>query len=71
MAENGNGKTAEWVMWILGIFVLIAMSVSGYAVNKADNAVQKEDYRIDQSRLERTVGDIACDVKKILERLPK
>lgn len=53
MAEsNGNGRTAQWIMWIIGLLVLIAMAVSGYAVNKADNAVPKDDYRIDQARLE-------------------
>jgi len=71
MAEsNGNGRTAQWIMWIIGLLVMIAMAVSGYAVNKADNAIQKDDYRIDQARLESSMKCLSDKLDKVLARLP-
>lgn len=65
---NGNGSS--WLQWAIGILVLIAMAVSSYAVNKADNAVPKEDYRVDQARVESGIKCLNDKLDKVLERLP-
>jgi hypothetical protein len=72
MAENGNGKaTAEWIMWVLGILVLIFIGVSSYAVTKADNALPKEDYRIDQARVESALRCLNDKMDMVLQRIPQ
>ena len=69
MMPKNNGLST-WLQWIIGGLVVIAMAVSGYAINKADNAVQKEDYRIDQSRLEQSIKCLSDKMDRMLERLP-
>jgi hypothetical protein len=65
-----HSEIAAWLQWIIAGLVIIAMAVSGYAINKADNAVQKDDYRIDQSRLEQSIKCLSDKMDKVLERLP-
>jgi hypothetical protein len=61
---------SSWLQWVIAGLVVIAMAVSGYAINKADNAVQKDDYRIDQTRLEQGIKCLSDKMDRMLERLP-
>jgi len=70
MDENVKG-TAEWVMWVLGVLVLIFIGVSSYAVTKADNAVPKDDYRVDQARVEKGLQCLNEKMDKVLDRLTR
>lgn len=61
---------SSWLQWVIAGLVVIAMAVSGYAINKADNAVQKDDYRIDQTRVEQALKCLSDKMDRMLERLP-
>ena len=61
---------SRWLQWVIAGLVVIAMAVSGYAINKADNAVQKDDYRIDQTRVEQALKCLSDKMDRMLERLP-
>ena len=62
---NGNGNKT-WVQWLAGILVLIALTVSGYAINKIDTVqtalakeyVQKTDFQTFADRVEKKLDKI-------------
>jgi peptidoglycan hydrolase CwlO-like protein len=68
MTTNGNGQTAKWIQWVLMVLIMIAMAVSGYAVNKADNAVCKTDFNMAIQALQGDMKEIRTDIKELLKR---
>ncbi len=65
MQEKPNGNKT-WVQWLAGILVLIALAVSGYAINKIDTVqtvlakeyVQKTDFQTFADRVEKKLDKI-------------
>ena len=62
---NGNAK---YVQWIIGMLVLIAMAVSGYAVNRLDDKANQSDVNCSLNRIETDIRTIQQDVKELLRR---
>jgi len=66
----------KWVMWILGVLIMIAASVGGYAVARVDNVqkslqaeyVQKADYREDISDLKDALNRLNFKMDRVLRR---
>lgn len=64
-------RDGQWVQWVMGAFITVTIALSSYAIARIDQAVMKDDYRIDQARLEQSINCVATDVKQILQRLPE
>ena len=75
MSNNSNGKT-KVLLWAIGIFVVIAMSATGYSLVKIDTTneslrtdyVQKEDYRRDITELKDAIKELGYKMDRVLER---
>lgn len=61
---NGN----KWVQWVIGILITIALAFSGYAINRIDTKVDKEQYRCDIVRIEKSLEKIDEKMDRFLER---
>jgi len=72
---NSNGRT-KILLWAIGIFVVIAMSATGYSLIKIDatneslrtDYVQKEDYRQDITELKDAIKELGYKMDRVLER---
>ncbi len=59
-------ESKNWIAWVLGILIMIAMSVSGYAINRIDSVhaalsekyVQKVDFQCFAERIEKKLDRI-------------
>jgi len=75
MSNNSNGKT-KVLLWAIGIFVVIAMSATGYSLVKIDTTneslrtdyVQKEDYRRDITELKDAIKELGYKMDRVLEK---
>ena len=66
---NGNTK------WIMGVLIIIASAVSGYAIARVDSIqqsltteyVQKTDYRCDMADLKESLSKLNDKMDKLLK----
>ena len=66
---NGNTK------WIMGVLIIIASAVSGYAIARVDSIqqsltteyVQKADYRCDMADLKESLSKLNDKMDKLLK----
>lgn len=72
MVNNPNGNGAQrWLQILINLLIVIALAVSGYAISRVDNSVQKSDYRVDQSRIEKSIDCLSGKIDEVLTRLPR
>ena len=70
MNSIGNGAS-RWLQLLINLLIVIALAVSGYAISRVDQSVQKEDYRVDQVRMERSIDCLSAKIDEVLIRLPR
>ena len=79
-------KDQKWIMWIIGVLLLVSSSVSAYSVTRIDgmqdkfiqsqeylhkNYVMKGDYRCDIDRLEEGMAIINNKLDRLLAERPQ
>ncbi len=69
MSELNGAKS--WLQILINLLIVIALAVSGYAISRVDKSVQKEDYRTDQVRVEKSIDNLSIKIDEVLIRLPR
>ena len=69
--NNGNNGLSRWIQVLINLLIVIALSVSGYAISRVDQSVKKEDYRVDQVRMEKSIDCLSLKIDEVLVRLPR
>lgn len=72
---DGNSK---WILSLIGLFILIAASIGGYAIARVDivqntlrtEYVQKEGYRVDIADLKHSLETLNKKMDRVLEFRP-
>lgn len=71
MTINSNNGAQRWLQILINLLIVIALAVSGYAISRVDRSVQKEDYRTDQIRIEKSIDGLSIKIDEVLIRLPR
>ena len=67
---------SKWIMWVLGVLIMIASTLSGYAIARIDTVqqnltekyIQKTDYRIDMERIDSGIKSLNDKMDRILRK---
>jgi hypothetical protein len=73
-AANGNGRTMNWIISVVGILVMISMAVSTYTVGRVDkiqdtlscSVVQKSDYVNDYREIKAMMEKLDRKIDRLL-----